>query len=100
MDLRQWASALPQQPPAPIGPIFTEAVAKLIPEEVSLETFNSVYLQQNGSDAKAHLAVAQVLKMLDAPLGEIESTIFGVLKEGVEVDVKVLSPFVQRMIVC
>lgn len=92
VDLRQRASALPQQPPAPIGPIFVDAVAKLIPEEVSLETFNSVYLQRNGSDAKAHLAVAQVLKMLDASLGEIESTIFGILREGVEVDIKVPFP--------
>lgn len=89
VDLKLRASAFPQQPPAPIGTIFVESVAKLTPDDITLETFNSQYLQRNSSDPEALLAVAQVLKMLNTPLAEIESTVFGILGEDVDLDIKV-----------
>lgn len=92
VDLKLRASALPQQPPAPIGTIFVESVAKLTPDDITLETLNSQYLQRNGSDPEALLAVAQVLKMLNTPLPEIESTVFGILGEDVDLDIKVRGP--------
>jgi hypothetical protein len=89
VDIKLRASALPQQPPAPVGPIFIESLSKLIPDSISLETFNSQYLQRHNSDANALLAVARVMQMLQSPLSEIENTIFSIFDEGVEVDLKV-----------
>jgi peptide alpha-N-acetyltransferase len=51
--------------------------------------FDSQYLQQHSSDATALLAIARVLKMLHSPLSEVENMIFGILDDGVEVDVDV-----------
>ncbi|KIM42317.1 hypothetical protein M413DRAFT_444742 [Hebeloma cylindrosporum] len=84
VDIKQRASSLPQTPPAPIGPAFVEALNKLVPDELSLETFNSQYLQRNSSDPRAILAAAQVLLKLSAPLSEIESVTFGLLGEEVK----------------
>jgi len=72
---------------SPIGPVFIESLGTLIPESITLETFNSQYLQRHHSDAKALLAVGRVLQMLESPLTEIENTIFSIF--DVEVDLKV-----------
>lgn len=87
------ASALPQPPPAPIGPIFAEFSSQLLPDEVSLETFNSEYLQRHSTSAPAILAAAKVQFKLNAPREEVEGTIFTILGDGVRLDVKVSSSF-------
>jgi hypothetical protein len=83
------AAALPQTPPAPIGPVFTEALSNLIPAEVSLETFNSQYLQRHSTDGKAVLAAARVLRRLEAPLAEVESVLFGLFAQDVQLEIHV-----------
>jgi len=83
------ASSLPQTPAAPIGPVFVEALNKLIPDELSLETFNSQYLQRNSSKPRAVFGAAQVLQKLSAPLSEIESVTFGLLGEDVKLTIPV-----------
>jgi len=80
--------ALPQQPPSPIGPLFNEALAQLLPEELSLETYNSQYLQRHSTSVPAIFAAAEVLHNLQSPLGEIEATIFTVLGTEAKLDVK------------
>jgi hypothetical protein len=89
-------SDLPQAPPAPIGPIFTEEQAKLPPPEgeVSLDTYNSQYLQRHSASSSAILAAAKVAHtILQAPLEEVESTVFTVFEESAKesFDLKVFS---------
>lgn len=84
------ANSLPQSPPTPIGPLLTESLATLLPDEVALETFNSQYLQRHSTSAQAILASAKVLLKLDAPRGEVESTVFTVFgPEVVGLNIKV-----------
>ena len=83
------ASSLPQPPPAPIGPIFLEAIPKIIPDDVSLETFNSQYLQRHSTCSRAILAAAKVLLNLGAPREEVEQTIFTSLRDEVTLDIPV-----------
>jgi len=86
--------ALPQQPPAPIGPVFTEAVAKLVPGELSLETLNSQYLQRHSTDPLAVLAAAKVQRKLDVPLADVENTVFGLFGDDVKLSIPV-RPFLR-----
>lgn len=82
-------SALPQPPPTPINPILTESLAALLPAELSLETFNSQYLQRHSGSAKAILAAAKVSRKLDAPRNEIEDIAFTALEVETQPDIKV-----------
>jgi hypothetical protein len=82
-------SALPEIPPEPIGPILTETLSSLLPDELSLETFNAQYLQRHPTDPKAVIAAAKVSRTLDAPLEEVEAAVFNVLNPEVRLDVKV-----------
>jgi len=86
VDLRKNVSSLPQTPPSPIGPVLTSILAKLLPDGLPLETFNSQYLQQHSTSGKAILASAKVLSLLGSPLEEIESTVFGVLNPETQLD--------------
>lgn len=83
------AAGLPQTPPAPIGPVFTDAVAKLVPSEISLETFNSQYLQRHSTQPRAVLAAAKALRILQSPLAEIEEAVFALFAESVKLVVTV-----------
>ncbi|KAF9482671.1 N-terminal acetyltransferase A, auxiliary subunit [Pholiota conissans] len=87
VDLKLRAASLPKTPPAPIGPVFTAALSKLIPAEVSLETFNSQYLQRHSANGKAILAAARVLRRLEAHLGEVENAVFGIFAQDVQLDI-------------
>ncbi|KAG9218153.1 hypothetical protein CCMSSC00406_0008092 [Pleurotus cornucopiae] len=44
VDFKKRASAFPQAPPPPIGPLVTTSLASLLPEEVSLETYTATAL--------------------------------------------------------
>lgn len=87
VHLKKTASSLPQPPPAPIGPIFLETIPKIIPDDVSLETFNSQYLQRHSTCPRAILAAAKVLLNLGAPREEVEETIFTSLRDEVTLDI-------------
>ncbi|KAF8156996.1 NMDA receptor-regulated protein 1-domain-containing protein [Crassisporium funariophilum] len=87
VDLRIAASSLPQQPPAPIGPVFADALAKIIPGELSNETFNSQYLQRHSSNPQATLAAAKVSHKLKAPRDEVEAGVFALVGPEVKLDI-------------
>ncbi|KAF8970163.1 NMDA receptor-regulated protein 1-domain-containing protein [Flammula alnicola] len=88
VDIKQRASSLPQTPPAPIGPVFIDALSKLLPDELSLETFNSQYLQRHSSNPQAVLAAAKVLQRLNAPLAETENAVFSLFGADVKLDIQ------------
>jgi len=87
IDLKQTASSLPQSPPAPIGPVFVDAVSKLVPDGLSLDTFNSLYLQRHSTDPQATLASAKVSHKLKAPRDEVETLIFALLAPQVQLNI-------------
>ncbi|PSR74379.1 hypothetical protein PHLCEN_2v9887 [Hermanssonia centrifuga] len=88
IHFRKTVSSLPQEPPAPVGPVVTAAAADLVPADLSLETYNSQYLQKHSTSPRAILASAQALHILGAPVEEVESTTFGVLNPEVERDIR------------
>lgn len=76
------ASKLPEDkaPSEPVKSLFEEALSKLSPpNEVSLETFNSQFLQKRSSEPEAVIAAAKVLKNLEAPVVEVENVLFGLV---------------------
>jgi peptide alpha-N-acetyltransferase len=77
------------EPPQVLGPILTESLAKLLPDEVSLETFNSQYLQRHSASAPAILAVAKVLVKLQTPREQVEETLFTAFDGTASLDIKV-----------
>ncbi|TFK41639.1 NMDA receptor-regulated protein 1-domain-containing protein [Crucibulum laeve] len=87
IHLKQTASALPQTPPAPIGDVFSDSLLKILPSEVSLETFNSQYLQRHSMSASAIIAAAQGAHKLSAPRQEVENIVFTALNDGVDLKV-------------
>ncbi|THH29718.1 hypothetical protein EUX98_g4478 [Antrodiella citrinella] len=88
IDFHKRVSSLPQVPPAPIGSVINAALAELLPEEVSLETFNSQYLQRHSTSGKAVLASANVLHKLGTPIAEVESAAFGALNPEVSLSIQ------------
>lgn len=84
--LRNTVSSLPEPIPAPVGPVLAESIASLLPEEVSLELFNSQYLQKHTSSPMAIVAHAKVAQILKAPQDEVDSILFTVLREPVQLD--------------
>lgn len=86
VHLRNTVSSLPEPIPAPVGPVLAESIASLLPAEVSLELFNSQYLQKHSSLPMAIVAHAKVARILKAPQDEIDSILFTVLKEPVQLD--------------
>lgn len=82
-------SALPQQPPTPIGPALSEALEKLLPGDVTLETFNSQYLQTHSTSPAAVLASAKALHLFQSPIEEIENLLFDQLRPEFSLDVRV-----------
>ena len=82
-------SSLPQQPPAPIGPVLSQTISQLLPAEVTLDTYNSQYLQRHPGSPRAAFAFAKALRALDAPIEEIESSLFGLLHPEANLDIKV-----------
>ena len=69
--------------------LFDDALSKLYPSDLALETFNSQYLQKNGENINAVLAAARASKLLKAPVEEVEGTVLSVLeKEALTVQVR------------
>ncbi|KAH7882428.1 NMDA receptor-regulated protein 1-domain-containing protein [Phlebopus sp. FC_14] len=59
-----------------LKPILEETLAELKPPEVSLEVFNSQYLQLHSASAKAILACAKVLRDLEHSQEDVENLLF------------------------
>ncbi|EKM56495.1 uncharacterized protein PHACADRAFT_253657 [Phanerochaete carnosa HHB-10118-sp] len=88
VHFKKTVSSLPQEPPAPIGPTVSQSISGLLPADVALDTFNSQYLQKYPGSPRASFAFARALKALDAPVEEIESTLFGLLHPEANLDIK------------
>jgi peptide alpha-N-acetyltransferase len=88
VHLRNTVSSLPEPILAPVGPVLAESIASLLPAEVSLELFNSQYLQKHSSSPMAIVAHAKAAQILKAPQDEVDSILFVVLKEPVQLDHK------------
>lgn len=80
---------LPAEPPAPVGPLLKEAAQKVVPEGLSILTFNGQYLQRHVSEPLAVIATAKVAHALKEPIQEVEQLIFSVLGENSELDIPV-----------
>lgn len=68
---------------ATVKSVLGDTVAGMKPGEVSLDVFNSQYLQTNSSSAPAILGSAKVSQILDAPREEVENVLFTALADGV-----------------
>ncbi|KDQ60157.1 hypothetical protein JAAARDRAFT_174177 [Jaapia argillacea MUCL 33604] len=66
----------------------TSCLSDLLPGDISLETFNSQYLQRHSASATHILACARVSRKLGAPTGEVEDLAFSLLKPEVALDLK------------
>ncbi|KAF8726593.1 hypothetical protein AX14_007666 [Amanita brunnescens Koide BX004] len=85
---KQTVSSLPQEPPAPVGPVIAESLPLIFPEGVTSETYNTQYLRKHAGSAPAILASAKVAaNVLHTPREEVESIIFSALGEGVPLDI-------------
>ena len=91
-------SSLSEKPSENAASAVSSAIQKLIPEEVSLEVFNSQYLQRHSSRADAILAAAKVSRTLDAPREEVEASVFNTPNADVELKLEVRSRFLAREI--
>ena len=78
--------------PEPVKSVLDASVAALKPAEVSLDAFNSQYLQRHSSSAPAILASAKVSRDLDAPRDEVENLLFTTLADGVQLGLEVCFP--------
>ncbi|KAK7046670.1 NMDA receptor-regulated protein 1-domain-containing protein, partial [Favolaschia claudopus] len=87
VDLRQRISGAGDSLQA-AAPLVTESASKLLPDELSLETFNSQYLQQHSASGLAIFAVAKVMVKLETPREQVDETLFTALEASVELDVK------------
>jgi len=70
--------------PERVKSVLEESVAALKPAEISLDAFNSQYLQRHSSSAPAILASAKVSQVLGAPREEVEALLFTTLTDGVQ----------------
>ncbi|KAF8624974.1 hypothetical protein AX15_005610 [Amanita polypyramis BW_CC] len=88
VHFKQTISSLSQEPPAPIGPVVSESVPLIFPEGISVETYNTQYLQRHPNSAPAILAAAKVAgEVLHTPREEVEGIVFTVLGESVSLDI-------------
>ncbi|KZT68345.1 N-terminal acetyltransferase A, auxiliary subunit [Daedalea quercina L-15889] len=85
---RHTLSSAPQTPPEPMGSVVKDAVAKLLPENLSIEHFNAQYLQKHSGDGRAILASAKVSRLLGAPMDQVESSVFSVFNPDASLDIK------------
>lgn len=60
-----------------------------MPPDLSLETFNNVYVQRHSNSARAVFAAARASRLLDTSDEAIENSIFGMLAPEVQSDFQV-----------
>ncbi|OSD08807.1 NMDA receptor-regulated protein 1a [Trametes coccinea BRFM310] len=84
---RRW-STLSDKPSETVASVVSSTLPKLIPEEISLELFNSQYLQKHSSRGGAVLGAAKVSRDLGAPREEVEAAVFTALNADVELNLE------------
>lgn len=89
LPMRLVAAASANDVPEPVKSVLDASVAALKPAEVSLDVFNSQYLQRHSSSAPAILASAKAVHLLDAPREEVENLLFTTLTDGVQLRLEV-----------
>jgi N-alpha-acetyltransferase 15/16, NatA auxiliary subunit len=82
-------SSLASPLPPPVGPVLTESLSALVPPDLSLETYNSQYIQAHTGSGSHILASAKVTHKLGAPVEEVASSVFVLLSVEVQLDIKV-----------
>ena len=82
-----------EKPSEQVMSTASSAILKLLPDEVSLEVFNSQYLQRHSARADAVFAAAKVSRILGASREEVEVSVFNVLNADVELRLEVRSYF-------
>ena len=88
-------SSLSQPPPPPVGPLISSTLSALIPEGLTLQTFNATYVQQHKDSPLAVLAGAKVAQILGSPKSEVEEAVFAMLNPDIQLSVKVCSSILQ-----
>ncbi|KAI0634817.1 NMDA receptor-regulated protein 1a [Trametes polyzona] len=88
VDFKHRWSSLSEKPSETVSTVVSSTLSKLVPDEVSLELFNSQYLQKHSSRAEAVLGVAKAARILGAPREEVENTIFTVLNTDVDLNLE------------
>ena len=76
------------------------SLSTLLPDEVSLETYNSLYLQRHSKCAAAVLAAACVSHSLGAPVDEVDATVFTTLADDAQLDILVSGSWFKHRRVC
>lgn len=71
-----------------MGPLLSDTLSRFIPDDISLETYNSQYLQKNTSPL-AILAAATVSWILGSSREEVENIVFTTLEAPIQLSVKV-----------
>jgi peptide alpha-N-acetyltransferase len=82
-------SLISQPLASPAGSLIATSVESLCPSEISLETFNSQYLQRHSTFAPAILAVANASQKLGASDEELNDTLFSVFNPEVDLTIPV-----------
>ncbi|KAH9941133.1 N-terminal acetyltransferase A, auxiliary subunit [Epithele typhae] len=88
VDFKQHWSSLKEKPAEAAAAAVTSAVHKLLPDELSLDAFNSQYVQRLSSRADAVLAAAKVSKALGAPREEVEAAIVNTTAAEVQISLQ------------
>ncbi|KAH6900863.1 NMDA receptor-regulated protein 1a [Coprinopsis sp. MPI-PUGE-AT-0042] len=88
VDLKIRTESLPQEPPAPIGPAFSEAMLKLEPGKLDLRPSIRSISKKHASSPQAVLACAKALRLLKSPVDEVENALFSLLQEPVALDIQ------------
>ncbi|KAF7289948.1 hypothetical protein MIND_01370000 [Mycena indigotica] len=83
IQFRQLVSSLP--PETQGAALLSEIASRLLPDQVSIEVFNSQYLQSHSEDSAAVLAVANVLVALKSPLDQVEETLFTAFNASLDI---------------
>lgn len=73
----------------PVSSALATAFEALLPQDVSLDRFNSEYLQKHADSPPSVLAAAQALRLLGNPAQEVEDLLFGQLRPDSKLDFKV-----------
>lgn len=88
-DTRHFAAASAVDVSEPVKSVLDASLAEFKPVEISLDAFNSQYLQRCSLSGRAILGAAKASRLLDTPREEVEQLLFTTLAEGVELGLEV-----------
>jgi len=88
LHLQKQYQSLPSPPPSSVGSVIGGALETLITSEMTLEAYNTQYLQRHSVKAQAVLGAARGLQILGSPSDEIEGVILGILNPETDLSLK------------